>query len=129
MAYARQSDPGGTGTSSASAETKSAQCEPVCAVKHRSQNPASALAWEQELNRCQQQCTRVRAIEDKASNEAKDFLTAEPQEKLKELAKPESMMQCMRPTQRAEATDGQVGHHVSSAAQKFKKAEKAHSSH
>ena len=69
--------------------------------------------------RCEEECRVLRLPRDvlisldKASNEAKDFLTAEPQEKLKELAKPESMMQCMRPTQRAEATDGQVGHHVS----------------
>jgi hypothetical protein len=68
--------------------------------------------------------------QDKASNEAKDFLTAEPQEKLKELAKPESVMQCMRPIQHAEATDGEVGHHVSVGCLEIQdKAEKAHSSH
>ena len=86
--------------------------------------------WEQELNHTDEQRTRLRAIEDKASNEAKDFLTAEPQEKLKELAKPESVMQCMRPIQHAEATHGEVGHHVSVGCLEIQdKAEKAHSSH
>ena len=83
-----------------------------------------------DQERAMRTCVCLRAIEDKASNEAKDFLTAEPQEKLKELAKPESVMQCMRPIQHAEATDGEVGHHVSVGCLEIQdKAEKAHSSH
>jgi len=68
--------------------------------------------------------------QDKASNEAKDFLTAEPQEKLKELAKPESMMRCMRAMKHPEATDEQMGHDVSLGCSEMDdKGEEAHSSH
>ena len=91
---AQQSDPASPGRASASEETKSAQCEAICAVKHSSQDLANPLAWDQELNLTDEQRKRLRALE-KANNEAKDLLTAEQQDKLKELATPESMMQCM----------------------------------
>jgi Spy/CpxP family protein refolding chaperone len=69
------------------------------------------------LNLTDEQRTRLRAIEEKASKEAKDLLTVEQQEKLRELANPESMMQCM-------------GSKVSArCSEMHDKAEEAHSSH
>ena len=112
---AQEGDPARTETSSASAETQSARCEAMCAMKPSSQNSANLLAWNRELNLTDEQRTRLRAIEEKASKEAKDLLTVEQQEQLKELANPESMMQCMR---RSKVSAGCSD-----------KAEEAHSSH
>lgn len=121
---AQQGDPASPGTSSASAETQSARCDAICAVEPRSPNPSSPLAWEQELTLTDEQRTRVRAIEDKALADAKDLLTAEQQEKLKELAKPESMMQCMRAMKHAGPTAGEIG-----CSQAHGQAEGPHTSH
>jgi hypothetical protein len=116
--HAQESDPARIETSSASAEiTQSTRCEAMCVMKHSSQNPANLLACNRELNLTDEQRTRLRAIEEKASREAKDLLTVEQQEKLKELATPESMMQCMRSSK------------VSAGRSEMHKAEEAHSSH
>ena len=85
---AQQSDPASPEPLSASAETNSARCEAMCAMKHSSQNPANLLAWDQELDLTDGQRAQLRAIEEKASNEAKDLLTVEQQDKLKELGRP-----------------------------------------
>lgn len=99
-------------------------------MEPRSPNPSSPLAWEQELTLTDEQRTRLRAIEDKALVDAKDLLTAEQQEKLKELAKPESMMQCVRAMKHPEATDEQIGHDLSlGCSEIYDKGEDAHSSH
>jgi hypothetical protein len=99
-------------------------------MKHSSQNPANILNWDQALNLTDEQRARLRAIEDKASNEAKELLTVEQQEKLKALAKPESMMQCVRAMKHPEATDEQIGHDLSlGCSEIYDKGEDAHSSH
>ena len=128
---AQQSDPTSPGIASASEETKSAQCEAMCAVKHRSQDPANPLAWDQELNLTDEQRIRLHALEEKANNEAKDLLTAEQQDKLKELATRQSMMQCMRPMKHAGPTDDEMGHgaSVGCCSQVHGKGEEADSSH
>jgi Spy/CpxP family protein refolding chaperone len=116
--YAQESDSARRETSSASAETpQSTRCEAMCVMKHSSQNPANLLAWNRELNLTDEQRTRLRAIEEKASSEAKDLLTVEQHGKLKELATPESMMQCMRSST------------VSAGCSEMHKAEEPHSSH
>jgi hypothetical protein len=115
---AQESDPASIETSSTSAEiTQSTRCEAMCVMKHDSQNPANLLAWNGELNLTDEQRTRLRAIEENASREAKDLLTIEQQEKLKELATHESMMQYMRSSK------------VSAGCSEMHKAEEAHSSH
>ena len=58
------------------------------------------------------------------------LLTVEQQEKLKALAKPESIMQCMRAMKHPEATDEQIGHDLSLGCSEIDdKGEDAHSSH
>jgi Spy/CpxP family protein refolding chaperone len=100
------------------------------AMKHSSQNPANLLGWDQKLNLTDEQRARLRAIEDKAAKEAKDLLTAEQQDKLEELATPQSMMQCMPPMKHAGPTAGEIEHGVSvGCSHVHGKAEEAHSSH
>ena len=128
---AQQSDPASPGIASASEEAKSAQCKAMCAMKHSSQDSANPLAWDQELNLTDQQRTRLRAIKEKASNEAKDLLTAEQQDKLKELATRQSMMQCMRSMKHAGPAHGEMGHgaSVGCCSQMHGKGDETHSSH
>jgi Spy/CpxP family protein refolding chaperone len=127
---AQQSEPENLGKASAAEAAQSTRCEAMCAMKHSSQNPANILNWDQALNLTDEQRARLRAIEDKASNEAKELLTVEQQEKLKELAKPESMMRCMRAMKHPEATDEQIGHDASLGCSEMDdKAEGAHPSH
>jgi hypothetical protein len=71
----------------------------ICAIQYNSENPASLLAWKQELNLAEDQAASLRTIEEKAIGDAKALLTAEQLGKLKELAqntKSQSMMQCMQ---------------------------------
>ena len=124
-----QSEPEKIGKASAPEAAQSTRWEAMCAMKHSSQNPANILARDQGLNLTDEQRARLRAIEDKASNEAKELLAVEQQEKLKELAKPASMMECMRAMKHAKATGEQIGHDVSLGCSGKDKGEEAHSSH
>jgi hypothetical protein len=127
---AQQSEPAPTETASASGETKGARCEAMCAMKHTSQNPADLLAWNQKLNLSDKQRVRLRAIEDKATNEAKALLSAEQQDKLKELSRSQSMMQCMYLMKHAVQTDAKIGDDMSVGCSHMEeKAEAPSSSH
>ena len=63
----------------------------MCGIKDNSQKPGNLLGWEQELNLTEEQRARLRAIEDKATNEAKAMLTTEQQDKLNEHSKSQSI--------------------------------------
>jgi hypothetical protein len=127
---AQQSDPENIGKASASEETQSTRCKAMCAVKYSSQNPANLLAWDQELNLSNEQRAGIRAIEDKASHDAKDLLTAEQRERLKELATSQPMMQCMQPVKHAGPTGGENGNGMSvGCSQAHGQAEGAHPFH
>ena len=104
---AQQSDPENIRKASASEGTQSTRCEAMCAMKHSSQNSTNLLRWEKELNLTDEQRAGIRAIEDEAAHDAKDLLTTEQQEKLKELATPQSMMRCMHPAKYAGPTVGE----------------------
>jgi Spy/CpxP family protein refolding chaperone len=79
-------------------------------VWHKRQlaKPGNLLGWEQELNLTEEQRARLRAIEDKATDEAKAMLTTEQQDKLKELSKSQSIMKCMGLMKHGEQTDGKI---------------------
>jgi hypothetical protein len=124
---AQQSEPANM-EASASGAIQSARGEATCAMKHNSQNSAHLLAWDQELNLTDEQRAGLRAIQDKAGADAKDLLTADQQEKLKELATPPSMMQCMHPMRHTAPSAGEIEHGVSaSCSQAHGQAEEAHS--
>jgi hypothetical protein len=110
---AQQSEPASPGTTSASEPTESAQCEAMCARKQSGQRSANLPGWDQERNLSDEQRARLRAIEDKAVADAKDVLTSEQQEKLKELANSQLLRSCLHSAKHAGPTAGEIGHGVS----------------
>jgi hypothetical protein len=73
-----------------------------------------------------EQRARLRAIEDRATNEAQAVLIAEQQNKLRELSQSQSMMQCMHPLNHA----GKSGCDMSVGCSHMQeKGEDVHSSH
>ena len=128
---AQRSDPASPEPLSASVETNNARCEAMSMMKHSSQDPANLLAWDEELDLTDGQGAQLRAIEEKASNEAKDLLTVEQQDKLKELGTRQSMRQGMRPMKHAGPTDGEMGHRpsIGYCSQVHGKGEETHPSH